>query len=395
MGSSRFPFYLAAALAAPYCLYSWSWLLVVGLGYHGHITPLFGSVGWDWAIFHAVSKAWYAGELGRIYDPGWIHSAVAAVSPGALKANPFPAFEYPPTFVLLLLPFGALDFAASYALSQLALFSALAVAISQSVRRSSRRLFYVAAVVVCPAASAAVGSGQDSALILAFLVAGFGMLERYPFAAGLVIGLASFKPQLMLMVPVALIVSGNGRALLGAAISAIAFASLSVLAFGTALWVQWFDLMLHTAGAQDWGRMWDQSIFTIAMSLGAAPWLANAAQMAVVLAGAATVALSFRSTMQREMKLAVLLATSALCAPHVSPYDMILVAYAAAIMAWAQIEDGAWIPLLASIAAWLLPILGQPRRTPTGVLIPVVIAALIFALIARKRDQSEGTLMAW
>ena len=82
-------------------------------------------------------------------------------------------------------------------------------------------------------------AGQNAFLTLALLLGGVGLLGRRDFAAGAILGLLSYKPQLALMVPVALLAARHWRALAGAAVSASFAVALSAATFGLAPWWDW------------------------------------------------------------------------------------------------------------------------------------------------------------
>ena len=388
--SKKFLILLPVALVLPYALYGWVWMIVIGLGYHGDFRPYNNALGWDWAIFHTAARAWYDGNFAHIYDQVWLKQALQAASLNGLRApSVYPAFHYPPTFLLLLLPFGAFGFAASYAVAQLLSFSGLVWALRRTIGQTRQFWFLLTSLWACPAAANNVMSGQNVFLIAALYVVGFGLLEAQPLLAGAALGLASFKPQIVLMVPFAFLGARDWRALTGFAASALLLALASALVFGWEIWQQWFALMLHPRHdvaytGIEWGRMYDDSVYTIAALLGASKTVANIFQATATFAAAACVYLAYRRPMANDLRFAVFLAASVVGSPHVSPYDMILLAYAATILVWKLLQEqfhptALAIPLL----AWLLPLMGPPKLLVTGYAIPFVIFALIWVLMSR------------
>jgi len=388
--SKKFLILLPVALVLPYALYGWVWMIVIGLGYHGDFRPYNNALGWDWAIFHTAARAWYDGNFAHIYDQVWLKQALQAASLNGLRApSVYPAFHYPPTFLLLLLPFGAFGFAASYAVAQLLSFSGLVWALRRTIGQTRQFWFLLTSLWACPAAANNVMSGQNVFLIAALYVVGFGLLEAQPLLAGAALGLASFKPQIVLMVPFAFLGARNWRALTGFAASALLLALASALVFGWEIWQQWFALMLHPRHdvaytGIEWGRMYDDSVYTIAALLGASKTVANIFQATATFAAAACVYLAYRRPMANDLRFAVFLAASVVGSPHVSPYDMILLAYAATILVWKLLQEqfhptALAIPLL----AWLLPLMGPPKLLVTGYAMPFVIFALIWVLMSR------------
>ena len=184
-------------------------------------------------------------------------------------------------------------------------------------------------------------------------------------------------------------------------VSGLVLTLVSGLIFGVGLWEQWLNVMLHPR--QDvaytgiaYGRMWDDSTYTIAKLLGAPEIAANVAQGCVMAVAAGCVFYVYlRRLFSSEMKFSVVMAASVAAAPHVSQYDMVLLAYAATsyivMFAKAGIRPAQFIiPCL----AWLLPFFCPPIRTVTGDAVPLVIFALIFVLISRASKAQAASDLA-
>jgi alpha-1,2-mannosyltransferase len=378
-------------LAIPFGLYGWAVVVAVGAGYNGKIGPVYNALGQDWLVFYTADRAWLDGHLSHIYDQVWLEGALNGAFGHWIK-NPMSywGFYYPPTWLLVLAPFAALPMLWGYALTQALSFGGLIAALRKTYGRSRQFIFTALSLSLCPAASNNVLSGQNGFLTCALFVVGFPLLEAQPILAGAFLGLASFKPQLCLMIPFALLGSRNWRAIGGAAASALALALLSLVVFGSAFWWQWLDLMLHPRHdvaytGVEWGRLWDDSIYTCVRLLGASKSVADLSQAAVTLAAGACVYFSFRRDLPHELRFVVFLAASAVAAPHLSPYDMILPALGATILVWRSF-DAPFRPILlaAPMAAWLAPIYTPPRITPIGFAAPVAMFALIIVALRWK-----------
>ena len=66
------------------------------------------------------------------------------------------------------------------------------------------------------------------------------LLEQAPVTAGVLLGLFSYKPHLVVLIPVALAAGRHWRALLSMGISAAALMAASLLALGTEVWATFF-----------------------------------------------------------------------------------------------------------------------------------------------------------
>ncbi len=123
--------------------------------------------------------------------------------------------------------------------------------------------------------------------------------------------------------------------------------------------------------------LWGESVYTDAILLGAKPLAAVAAQGVAILVAAFAVARAPRN-------LAVLLAASVLAAPHVAPYDMLLVAIAAAIFFARTLERGLRpfdLPL--ALALWLVPLYGPPIVSPFGFAAPLLVLLFLARTVAQ------------
>ncbi len=243
---------------------------------------------------------------------------------------------YPPSFLVFLLPFGALGFVASYIAFQVTSAALLAgVLLYRAERRWAAPLIAVGALA-CPAASINVIDGQCAFFVASVLVLGVRLLTYRPLLAGAVLGLLSVKPQFALLVPVPMLAMGQWRSLLGAAGSALALVAVSAIAFGPELWVWWVNQAVSAFSDPHsrwimFGRLWGNSVYACVALLGMPPHLASLLQAFAILAAAACVYVVFRSRQGTNRRLAVLLAAVILAAPHSSTYDAILLTIAGAL----------------------------------------------------------------
>src|SRR5712692_646419 len=208
----------------------------------------------DWMVFYTAARTYFDGNLPLIFDGEALTAALNQrfASWLALPLNLHP-WVYPPTFLLLFLPFGSLPPLASLVAFLAIGFLALLAAVRLYVGRGQPRWIVLFSLVLCPAVPFNVMTGQNAFFIGALLVGGFGMLARYPVGAGILLGVLTFKPQLWLMVPVALVAARQWRALASAAATALLLALLTLPVFGFDIWRAW--LVLAT-GANDAYSAW-------------------------------------------------------------------------------------------------------------------------------------------
>jgi hypothetical protein len=376
----HWPLALAALFFAAY---GWALVVTTGSGHDGLIGPHFNALGADWVIFMTAGRAVFTGDLAHIYNQLWItqttNSQFAHWLSGPLPA---PLFPYPPVYLLLVAPFAMLSVGWSLLLSQLAQVVALALALRR-LAPDKLYLFFLLGALLCPALSNNVLAGSNAVLVAALIVAGLSLLDTRPILAGALLGLVIFKPQYFPLLPLALIAARRIDAFAAMTASAILFTLLSALLLGPQLWLDWINVYLHpqqVAGvnATEWGHIWDESVSTIVTLLGAPHWLALAAQGAGALVAATFVWRAFREA--HSMRIAILCCAVLLASPHVSNYDLVLLAVAALLYVRSLPQSSRPLTLVLPLAAYAAPIYNPPRAMPLGLITPVVILGLMVVL---------------
>lgn len=372
-----------AIAALVFGLYGWALLAATASGHDGVIGPHFNAPGADWVIFLAAGRAFFTGDLAQIYNQLWITQATNGQFADWLSAPlPFPLFPYPPVYLLLVLPFAKLSVGWSLLLSQSAQFAALAWALRKWAPDKSY-LFFLIGALLCPAVSNNVIAGSNAMLVAALILGGLALLDSKPLLGGALLGLMIFKPQYFPLLPLALIAAGQGRAFAAMTVSALLFMLASIALFGIGLWWDWIAVYLHpqqVAGmnATEWGHMWDNSVSTCAHLLGAPRWLANAAQGVAMLVSAAFVWFTFRSG--HPQRVAILCCATLLASPHLSNYDLILLALAALRLVRDLPEGSRPLALILPLLAWAAPLYNPPRAVFLGLATPLVVLGLLLAL---------------
>jgi len=365
----------------------YAWLnLFTTIPYPGKIGIDYNTLGTDWMVFYGAIRSVLDGNAPLIFDgdrfTDFLNTSFAALLSSPLDFRPW---AYPPSFLLMLLPFAGLGFLGSYVAFQLATGALLTQALRSNTPATMSPSALLVAVLACPASAINAIDGQAVFLVAALIVGGFGLLERRPWLGGMVLGLLTFKPQFCILVPIALIAAGQWRALLASGFSALAMMIASGLIFGWDLWLRWFPLIIENlvSPSEKWiefGRMWGHSVYTCAVLLGAPQRLASLIQLLATFGAAISVVIAFRSRLGTREKTAVFLAATVLAAPHSGPYDVTLLVIAAAF--WLM-SRAAPLPLWCWTLAfmiWLLPLLSPPLLFPvarTAPLFPILLIVLL------------------
>jgi hypothetical protein len=184
----------------------------------------------DFAVYYIFARVGIDHGWGSLYDYAAMRQEWLALGSAFL----YPPL-YPPPLAWFVAPFAALPFAAGYALWNVLLGASLLVTWWLTVPESSRlvRLGHLAFAIALPAVAFGLLLGQVVIVVAAAVSICWWMLRRNrPFAAGLVLSLIALKPQLALMVPLALLVAGQSRAFLGWAAGSLAMLGAALATIG-------------------------------------------------------------------------------------------------------------------------------------------------------------------
>jgi len=82
-------------------------------------------------------------------------------------------------------------------------------------------------------------AGQNGFLTSALMIAGLAQLGRRPILSGVCFGLLTIKPQLGLLLPLMLLLTGQWRAIAAAVVTTAALVVATGLLFGFDIWPQY------------------------------------------------------------------------------------------------------------------------------------------------------------
>lgn len=312
------------------------------------------------------------------------------------KDGAFTAFFYPPSFLPFCLPLGLTGYFPALAAWLLATGALYAGAVAAWLRAHApaapSRWLLIAAF---PPVLLTITHGQTSFLVAGLLGLATLLVPRSPVVSGLLFGLATIKPQFGLLVPLALLLTGEWRVIAAAGVSAVGLALLATAMFGPDQWSQWAALSTGVQTAMDEGAVGFakmMSVFAGARLLGAPVALAYAAQAVVTLAVAASLAWAAWRARWTPALGAMMLAGAPLATPFVLDYDLVLIAFP---LMWLAGREEAWSWERIGIAlAFAAPAFARPLALNVGIpLMPMVLLAL-FALVTRRTLAESGKLAA-
>jgi hypothetical protein len=322
--------------------------------------------------------------------------------------TPYYAWLYPPDFFLLAAPLALLPYPLALAIWQgatLALYLWVIAAILRKARRESGVVAHVwlAAAAAFPVVFINLGHGQNAFLSAALFGAALLSLQRRPVLAGMLFGALTYKPQLGIVLPFALLAAGQWRAIVAAAVTAIILAGASYLLFGADAWSAFIAStetsrkLLLEDGSVGFAKL--QSVFAAVRMWGGSVPLAYIVQGAASALAICGTLLLWHSSERRELKAAGLLAATTLASPHILDYDLMLLAPAIAFFVAARSDtrfQNFEISLLAAV--WTAPLLAGTVAAPIGVLASLVLFGLVMrasvGVIAARRHGSRSELGA-
>jgi hypothetical protein len=314
---------------------------------------------------------------GRLYDLGAQKAAIESLGPGF---NPQP-FISPPPLAWLVTPLLALPFTAALVVWTVVLLAALVLTwhLLSPPGRLARAAHLVLWLGLFPVAFG-VMVGQPGALVAAVVATTWWLMSRdRPVLAGLVLSLVVIKPQLALLVPVCVLVSGHARTF-GAWLAASLVIGLVALALlGPEGLARYRDVLAQTqAPAWDITRR-----YSISGPLGLGPLL-NVAQLLVVIV---TLLASWRHRHGGvEIPIAAGIVGSLLFTPYLGFQDFLMLVVAG------------WLLLRTQLASWHVGLLivgyALLQLALVVMAIPILFAEalLLVSLLARAPAQPPGDL---
>jgi hypothetical protein len=343
--------------------------------------------GTDFLHFYTLGTIALSHQEASLYDSAAQSILVAQRVPIAAGIRYLPL--YPPQVSMFFAPFAWTSYSAALT-AWLLLSSLIYFLCCYSVWRAlpalrQRGLTIAILAFAYPAFWHLIAWGQTSALALAcFTLTYFALRAKHEFLAGLAFGCLVFKPQLALAGTIIFAVTLHWRIIAGAFISATAQLAAAWIYYGPGPLREWLRALRHVPEELSLfePRLYQThclrtfwKMFIPSSSVSLALYLISAA---VVLAF--TVA-CWRSRLPLSVRYAAVLLASVLVAPHLTVYDLVILAPAFLLLGdWiaAQPENSAaqYFKLLLYLA-FALPLLGPLARwTHFQLSVPVMLALL-------------------
>lgn len=362
--------------------------------------------GTDFLHFYTLGSLAAAHRGGNLYDMNAQAALAAQRVPEAAGLRYLPL--YPPQVSILFAPFAGLSY--GWALGLWWFFSAGVYGVCcyviwracLSLRQCGTTVAVVA--MAFPAFFHLIAWGQTSALALACFTAMFFLLrDRREFLAGIVLGCLIFKPQIGLAAAVIFVAIGGWKTVLGAFLSGAAQLLAGVVYYGIEPLRQWVRMLLHVRA------LWPQlepklyqthSLRTFWSMLVPSPKLSFALYL---VSAAAVLGLTIACWRRGEsvalsLRYAMLLFATVLVAPHLTAYDLVILAPALLLLAdW--LVAHALTPATRRLGTLLyfcytLPLIGPLARWTHVQLSVVVMVAAMYGIwqISSTRSANQPAI---
>ncbi len=329
-------------------------------------------------FFSGSYLAWH-GRAAEVYDWSAFHAFEVSVTGPSLG---FYHYSYPPALLLVGAPLAFVGYLPGFFLwvggGWLAFYRALALI------ASNRTALLLS--LATPAVFINSVNGQTGTWTAALFGGGLALLNRRPAIAGVLFGLLICKPQLGIVLPIALAAGRQWRAFIAAALTVLILIGASALLFGADIWPAYFkhaEVLRQNvleSGEGVWHRM--VSVFVAARRLGLDPAWAYIAQVIVAVPVMVIVALAWFRETPAAARYALLVLGTWLATPYLQDYDLVIGAF---VVLWlCELYPDLPRPVLISAGLILiLPFVAAALANLTGFAFGPLFIAPAFVLAAR------------
>jgi alpha-1,2-mannosyltransferase len=389
MRTNRADLTIAAACCAAIGSYDalYVFLLLVGAP---HFWPPVHALFPDFLVFHGAARAWLAGKAALVYDINAFTRFQNALYLDRFGGEAdFRPFFYPPTWMLMLLPFGWLAAGKAYGA-----FMAITAAAATALVGWRDKWIWLA-VATSPAAVWVVVAGQNTFLSVALFYGGMRLLDRSPALAGILLGLMTYKPQLWILVPVGLLAARQWRALLAMALTVAAAGLIGLGVLGIDCWRAFLTSSQAASGNVVADAMYEHfytqmvTLFAMARGWGLPTNIANLIQLGGAALSGVAVWSVFRAFGPSPTRTAFLAAVTFLVSPYTMNYDLLLLMPAVVTLFRIGAAEGFYPgERILHVILWLMPTFGLALNRLDVPIMPLFV--LLAAALAWARLQAAA-----
>ncbi len=355
-------------------------------------TVAIGSQAYRFGDFFALwtsAVVTHDGHAALNFDADALHARQVELGMHPEGYNPFP---YPPTLLLLLGPLGRFSLGTAYWFFMVPSFALYIFAVGAGRWREWQ---WPLGAAIAPATGITIISGQTGFLAGALMIGGLRLAASRPILSGVLFGLLAYKPQLGVLVPVALVAAGLWRTIAAAAATVVVCIVASSLVYGVGLWPLFAHSIFEYAGGFHPVAAYMPTIYANAIMFGAPPLAAMAVQLCVTVPVACLVWRAFRDGPTARAS-ALLLIGTFLATPHAFNYDMPMLTPAIIWYASDRYRASRGLDLgeiVALLLILIMPVLMLNLKT-VGMPMSWAPEGLLFLLIARPFGEVRARPLA-
>jgi len=334
----------------------------------------------DFFVFWAMGRFLQDGTLAGAYDPATFYAFERGLSIHSQGGLPF---VYPPHAALIFRPFADLSLGAALAVWDM---MSLTVYLAGAWQVFRPRTLAMPVALIAPSTVGNLIYSQTGLLTGGLTILGFSLLKRSPILSGVAFGLLSIKPQLAALPLLVLLLSGNRKASLAAAVTILLLVLVSLAAFQPGAWAGWMETLSGFSTAfstSSWHYQNGVTVYFTLLNLGASRYVAIAVQGAVSVLVLWQLVRIVRSHSGPLAIMAALIGVF-LATPYALIYDLPVVSVVCLMMIVegfrSGFRDG---ELLVVATAWCLPLILIATDAGNPALALSVLVGL-FALILRR-----------
>jgi hypothetical protein len=243
------------------------------------------------------------------------------------------AWNYPPTFLLIVYPFSFLSYSSSLFVW---LFVTLTGYSFVLYKIAPHQLTYWFAITF-PATFMNIVHGQNGFFFASLLGGGFLLQKEYPLVAGILLGLFACKPQLAFLIPLILIVGRRWKILASMTATVVVMVVVSAMVFGWKTWIAFFNNTsfvrnLFETGEAPWFKM--PTFFISLRMAGFGNLVSYSVQAAIAIVVTAIVCYVCYQKRGAEISNAIFALGILLVTPYAFVYDLTILAIPIAYLAW-------------------------------------------------------------
>jgi alpha-1,2-mannosyltransferase len=311
----------------------------------GHVTDLF-----DLHLFHAAQER----LIGHAFATRHIMSAGHVLVTDWLPYN----WSYPPHLLPWIMGLGFLSYPWAFVVWLAITFALYALAVVSGRPKPWPLLLLL---LVAPASLVNIALGHIGFLVAAFLVGGLRLLDKRPILAGILFGCLTVKPQLGLLVPIALFANKSWTTIAVAAITTGLLVAVTIALLGSDSWLlYWEKTRLIQRNILEGTILRSQFVtaFIMMRAVMAPVKVAYAVNALFAIYAVKCVIQAFSRNVAADRKSAVLLTAALLATPYGCDYDMTIVSAAiVSILAARSQPFSIWPEDGVLLLAWVVPLL--------------------------------------